>query len=82
MPGRSLLRVLGCRAMKPRCPTCKKELPQEQATPAQSKTFPFCGARCKAADLGSWLNGGYVVASPLFDEEAVQREDSDAELLN
>lgn len=69
--------MLGCRAMKPRCPTCKKRLPEPP--PA---TFPFCGASCKLADLGSWLDGKYVVASPGFDDGSNAREDSDAENFN
>jgi endogenous inhibitor of DNA gyrase (YacG/DUF329 family) len=31
--------------------------------------MPFCSARCKLADLGSWLSGRYVVSEALpFDE--------------
>ncbi len=45
------------------CPTCKKPVA------AESEAFPFCHARCKLIDLGSWLSGRYVVSSPLsFDE--------------
>lgn len=63
--------------MKPRCPTCKKVLPESAPS-----TFPFCTPRCKAADLGSWLDGKYVVASPGFDADSDNREDNDADLLN
>lgn len=73
--------VLGCRAMKPRCPTCKKALPELSSSQLPSH-FPFCNARCKAADLGSWLDGKYVVASPAFVDEPDNQEDTDADLLN
>lgn len=63
--------------MKPRCPTCRKPLPDEPPP-----TFPFCGARCKMADLGSWLDGKYVVASPGFDEDFTSEGERDGELLN
>ncbi len=63
--------------MKPRCPTCKKVLDEPPPT-----TFPFCTTRCKAADLGSWLDGKYVVASPAFAGDPDNSEDNDADLLN
>lgn len=69
--------------MPPRCPTCKKLLPEP--SPA---TSPFCGSRCKLADLGSWLDGKYVVASPAFalddvaDELVDDSEESDARRLH
>ena len=60
--------------MKPRCPTCKKPLPEGLETP----TFPFCNPRCKLADLGSWLSGQYVVAG---DAPAAEGALSDADIL-
>jgi endogenous inhibitor of DNA gyrase (YacG/DUF329 family) len=37
--------------------------------PDDAATLPFCGERCKLADLGSWLSGRYVVSEALpFDE--------------
>jgi endogenous inhibitor of DNA gyrase (YacG/DUF329 family) len=69
--------------MKPRCPTCKTQLPDPPP-----ETVPFCGSRCKLADLGSWLEGKYAVVSSAFDEgasfdeESIQPEDSDAEIYN
>jgi endogenous inhibitor of DNA gyrase (YacG/DUF329 family) len=39
------------------CPTCKgprKPYPENRA-------FPFCGGRCKLADLGNWLDGRYAL---------------------
>ena len=29
------------------------------------KSFPFCSARCKAADLGKWMNEEYFISTPL-----------------
>ena len=29
------------------------------------KNFPFCSARCKAADLSKWLNEEYAISAPL-----------------
>ena len=29
------------------------------------KNFPFCSARCKAADLSKWLNEEYTISAPL-----------------
>lgn len=63
--------------MKPRCPTCKTQLPDPPPS-----TVPFCGERCKLADLGSWLDGKYAVVSAAFDEESIQPEDIDAENYN
>ncbi len=31
------------------------------------KNFPFCSERCKALDLGKWLNEEYVISTPLPD---------------
>lgn len=36
-----------------RCPICAK--PAKLEPPA----FPFCSTRCKAIDMGSWLDGAY-----------------------
>ena len=49
-----------------RCPTCGRPLPDDVAKLPR----PFCGRRCKLADLGNWLEGRYVIVdkSP-FDEE-------------
>ena len=37
------------------CPVCGK------GPPAETKTLPFCSARCQWVDLGRWLDGDYVV---------------------
>jgi hypothetical protein len=37
--------------------------------PAEPRWRPFCSERCKMADLGRWLTGGYnVPAEPLPEE--------------
>jgi endogenous inhibitor of DNA gyrase (YacG/DUF329 family) len=49
------------------CPTCKKETEKQD-----NKYFPFCSERCKLIDLGSWLDGKYILPeneSPSRDEE-------------
>ncbi len=37
------------------CPVCSAQPPPE------TKTLPFCSARCQWVDLGRWLDGDYVV---------------------
>ena len=39
-----------------RCLACKKETQREG-----NQFFPFCCERCKLIDLGSWLDGKYVL---------------------
>lgn len=33
---------------------------------------PFCSERCRAADLGKWLDGGYRIQSPISEEDLDQ----------
>lgn len=43
-----------------RCPTCKARFtPPER----ERQHLPFCGERCKMADLGRWLGGEYALPS-------------------
>ena len=49
------------RAIKLRCPTCKKPVKKNDAE------FPFCSPRCRLIDLGKWASGDYVISSPLQD---------------
>jgi len=49
------------RALKPRCPICRKPVPNK------SPEFPFCGERCRLIDLGKWASGEYVISSPVRD---------------
>ena len=52
--------------MKFNCPTCQKAL---EGTLAEFPALPFCSPRCRAADLGSWLNGTYRIGSPVSEED-------------
>ena len=55
--------------MKPRCPTCRKAL----ADSAEARPFrPFCSSRCRLADLGKWLDGGFKIESPVSEEDLDQ----------
>jgi len=64
--------------VKRKCPTCGRPYEPSEAT---QPFRPFCSARCRAADLGKWLDGGYRIASPSGDESgeadlgAVREED-------
>jgi endogenous inhibitor of DNA gyrase (YacG/DUF329 family) len=42
------------------------------------KNFPFCSARCKAADLAKWLNEEYKISAPL---PSIILSDTEQELL-
>lgn len=51
-----------------RCPTCKK------LVNAKDADFPFCSDRCRLIDLGKWASGGYVISSPVNDNEDTSPE--------
>ena len=40
---------------------------------------PFCSERCKMADLGRWLSGGYAVAGTTNDPLDSQDDDAEPE---
>jgi endogenous inhibitor of DNA gyrase (YacG/DUF329 family) len=48
------------------CPICGKPV----VWVAESRFRPFCSARCKEIDLGTWASEGYRVPDPgpVFDE--------------
>jgi endogenous inhibitor of DNA gyrase (YacG/DUF329 family) len=48
------------------CPTCRRAL---EGTRADFPALPFCSARCRSADLGSWLNESYRISSPVSEED-------------
>jgi endogenous inhibitor of DNA gyrase (YacG/DUF329 family) len=48
------------------CPTCHKAL---EATRAEVPTLPFCTPRCRAADLGNWLNESYRISSSVTESD-------------
>ena len=45
------------------CPLCGK--PADKA----SRSFPFCGKRCRTIDLGNWASGEYVAHSPITEAD-------------
>jgi hypothetical protein len=47
-----------------RCPICRREIPTNAQAPR-----PFCSARCRAVDLGSWLDGQYRISGPVEEVE-------------
>lgn len=47
-----------------KCPQCGKPRPEE------SDHAPFCSARCRDVDLGSWLGEGYRISRPMMPWEA------------
>jgi hypothetical protein len=58
------------RALKLKCPICKKPVQ------AQDPEFPFCSDRCRLLDLGKWASGEYVISSPVTDisEDAPEQD--------
>jgi endogenous inhibitor of DNA gyrase (YacG/DUF329 family) len=48
------------------CPICKG--PRKAAT--DNSSYPFCGPRCKLADLSHWMDGRYAV-----DGDAMEQDD-------
>jgi hypothetical protein len=55
------------------CPTCRRALEGTRADyPTVPPTLPFCSPRCRAADLGNWLNESYRIGSPVSEEDLDQ----------
>ena len=48
------------------CPTCKRPL---DSSAANAPYRPFCSERCRAADLGSWLDAAYRISAPVSEED-------------
>lgn len=46
-----------------KCPTCGRKLKGSDKNGDYQKTghFPFCSERCRLIDLGSWLEGKYMI---------------------
>jgi endogenous inhibitor of DNA gyrase (YacG/DUF329 family) len=63
-------------AVKRRCPTCARPF---EPSPDRHAFRPFCSERCRAADLGTWLDGGYRISAPLSEEDLDQGLPTDAE---
>ena len=51
------------------CPYCRRR-------PAAAEWLPFCGERCKMADLGRWLSGDYRVPGTETIDDAGDLDDS------
>jgi endogenous inhibitor of DNA gyrase (YacG/DUF329 family) len=60
--------------MQRKCPTCGRLLPAEALT---ASFRPFCSERCRAADLGSWLDGAYRIGAPVSEEDLDQGPDTE-----
>ena len=61
-----------------KCPTCGRVV---EVTPPDSHR-PFCSERCRMADLGKWLDGGYRIGAPVSEEDLDQGlvpDDADSE---
>ena len=40
-----------------------------EGTRVEFPTLPFCSPRCRAVDLGNWLDGSYRIGSPVAEED-------------
>ena len=49
------------------------EYKKEEPLPSH---FPFCSKRCKAVDLGKWLNEEYCISTPITEVEKMTEEES------
>ena len=52
--------------VRSKCPTCGRTVD------AKAPHLPFCSERCRAADLGNWLNGNYRISAPISEEDLDQ----------
>ena len=59
-----------------RCPICGRDVP---ARAGGAGFGPLFSARCRAVDLGSWLDGRYRIGSALSDEEVDAPSSPDAQ---
>jgi hypothetical protein len=55
--------------VKRKCPTCGRQFADSEEVRGYR---PFCSARCRAADLGKWLDGGYRIEAPISEEDLDQ----------
>ncbi len=58
--------------MPRKCPTCNRNVPADA-----EKWVPFCTERCRLADLGKWLDGGYRIGTPVSEDDLDQGLDLD-----
>jgi endogenous inhibitor of DNA gyrase (YacG/DUF329 family) len=55
--------------MTRKCPTCARLFVEAD----ELRRFrPFCSERCRTADLGKWLDGGYRIEAPIAEEDLDQ----------
>jgi endogenous inhibitor of DNA gyrase (YacG/DUF329 family) len=52
---------------KVRCPICEKLM--DIQGPKEWPDWPFCGKRCRMADLGRWLGEKYRIETPCKEED-------------
>jgi endogenous inhibitor of DNA gyrase (YacG/DUF329 family) len=55
---------------KNNCPVCGKGIQYRHS--ADASAYPFCSERCRWADLYGWLEGEYVISTPLFEDKEAQ----------
>jgi hypothetical protein len=61
-----------------KCPTCGRPVSAPQPVDAAARArgerspSPFCSDRCRLADLGKWLDGGYRIGAPVTEEDLDQ----------
>jgi len=55
------------------CPTCRVDAPWHG-----NPNRPFCSARCRMIDLGTWAGEGYCIpGAPVAAEDLPEPEDED-----
>jgi endogenous inhibitor of DNA gyrase (YacG/DUF329 family) len=60
------------------CPTCKRTFDAAQdGDSGQRRPLPFCSARCRLADLGSWLEGNYRIPTTTDDQDVDMAAEAD-----
>lgn len=58
--------------LKVPCPTCRRPAVFGPSNPWR----PFCGERCRSADLGAWASGSYRVPADAPSEDDLTLPDA------
>lgn len=58
----------------PKCPGCGKAVDEPRTDEALPEWFPFCGERCRMADLGRWMTESYSIGRPITEEDDIPEE--------
>lgn len=58
--------------MKPKCPTCARDVARPQK--GEKSAFPFCSPRCRTLDLGNWIDERYRVEAEPVPEGSLSTE--------